>query len=165
MKQQSMTTEIVTIENPDAKNFIFGQSHFIKTVEDIHEAIVSSVPGIQFGLAFCEASGPRLIRTSGTSHAMIKLAEKNALSVGAGHTFFIFLDNAFPINITNALKMIPEVLRMFCATANPTQVIVAQSQQGRGVLGVIDGQSPLGVESGIDAEKRKTFLRTIGYKQ
>lgn len=159
-----MKQETISILNPEAKNVIFGQSHFIKTVEDIHEALVNAVPGIKFGLAFCEASGPRLIRTSGTDEAMVKLAATNAKAVGCGHTFFIFLDNAFPINILNAVKMVPEVLRIFAATANPLEVIVARTKQGGGVLGVVDGGSPTGVEKTEDVAYRKDFLRKIGYK-
>jgi adenosine/AMP kinase len=156
--------ELVQVINPDAKNFIFGQSHFIKTIEDLHETLVSSVPGIKFGVAFCEASGPRLIRKTGTSESMMELAVKNAQAVGCGHTFFVFLDNAFPINVVNGIKAVPEVVRIFCATANPLQVLVAESDQGRGVLGVIDGSSPLGVEDKDGEKSRKDFLRTIGYK-
>lgn len=159
-----VTQELLQIVNPDAKNFIFGQSHFIKTIEDLHETLVSSVPGIKFGVAFCEASGPRLIRKTGTSTEMIDLAVKNAQAVGCGHTFFVFLDNAFPINVVNGIKAIPEVVRIFCATANPLQVIVAESNQGRGVLGVIDGASPLGIEDGEGERARKDFLRSIKYK-
>ncbi len=159
-----MDIKTVTIHNPDAKNFIFGQSHFIKTVEDLHETLAESVPGIQFGLAFCEASGPQLVRTSGTDKAMIDLAAKNALAVGAGHTFFIFLGNAFPINVLAAIKNVSEVVTIFCATANSTEIIVAETKQGRGVLGVIDGGIPKGAESKTEEKKRKEFLRTIGYK-
>lgn len=159
-----MKIDTIAVKNPDAKNFIFGQTHFIKSVEDLHEALVSSVPGIQFGLAFCEASGPRKIRTSGTNDAMVKLALDNAKTVGAGHTFFIFLENAFPVNVLNSIKMVPEVCHIFCATANPVEVIVAQTKQGRGVLGVIDGGSPLGLETKEEVKKRKEFLRMIGYK-
>lgn len=154
----------VAIYNPDAKNFIFGQSHFIKTVEDIHETLAESVPGIKFGIAFCEASGPRMIRTSGTDPSMIKLATANAEAVGCGHTFFIFLENAFPINVLPSLKMVAEIVTIFCATANPTEVVVAATKSGRGVCGIIDGGSPLGVEDASDMKKRKDFLRTIGYK-
>lgn len=159
-----MKTEVITIYNPDAKNLIFGQSHFIKTVDDLHEALVGAVPGIKFGLAFCEASGPRLIRTSGTDDAMITLAAQNAKSVGCGHTFFIFLENAFPINVLNAVKMVPEVVRIFAATANPLEVIVAQTRQGGGVLGVVDGGSPTRVEKESDITYRKELLREFGYK-
>lgn len=157
-------TSVIQIENPENKNVIFGQSHFIKTVEDLHEVLIGTVPGIKFGLSFCEASGPRLIRTSGTDSHMISLATKNAEKVGCGHTFFIFLENTFPINVLNQIKMVPEVVRLFAATANPLQVIVSETEQGRGVLGVVDGGSPLGVESETDVPKRKEFLRKIGYK-
>ncbi len=159
-----MKLETIKIENPKLFNFILGQTHFIKTVEDLHETLINTVPGIKFGLAFCEASGPRLIRTSGTSEAMIKLAGKNALKVACGHTFFIFLENAFPINVLNAIKMVPEVVNIYCATANPVEVIVARSKLGGGVLGIIDGGSPLGVENNSQKHERKEFLRKIGYK-
>lgn len=159
-----MELKTVKIEKPEEINFIFGQSHFIKTVEDLHEALVSAVPGIEFGLAFCEASGPALIRTSGTSESMMELATTNAQKVGAGHAFFIFLANAFPINVLNAVKNTPEVCRIFCATANPVEVILAETEQGRGVLGVVDGASPKGVETEDDVVARKAFLRNIGYK-
>ena len=159
-----MKIDVIKIDNPNSTNLIIGQSHFIKSVEDLHEALVGVVPGIKFGLAFCEASGPRLIRKSGTSEVMIELAVKNARKVGAGHAFYIFLENAFPINVLNAIKMVPEVVRIFCATSNPVEVIVARTQQGGGILGVIDGGAPLGVESKTDEPKRKEFLRKIGYK-
>jgi uncharacterized protein len=155
----------VTIEKPEANNFILGQSHFIKTVEDIHEALVNTVPGIKFGLAFCEASGKCLVRWSGTDDAMIELAKQNALAIGAGHSFLLFLGEGFyPINILNTIKNVPEVARIFCATANPTQVLVAQTEQGRGILGVVDGFSPQGVEDEEGIAWRKDFLRMIGYK-
>jgi adenosine/AMP kinase len=155
----------VKIEKPITINFILGQSHFIKTVEDIHEAMVNSVPGIKFGLAFCEASGKCLIRWSGTDDEMIELAKKNALSIGAGHSFIIFLgDGFYPINILNTIKQIPEVCSIFCATANPAEVIIADSSHGRGILGVIDGESPKGVEDAEGIAWRKSFLRLIGYK-
>lgn len=158
--------EIVTvpIEKPAEINFILGQAHFIKTVEDIHEFLACSVPGIQFGLAFNEASGPRLIRYSGTDEEMIALAKKNALTIGAGHCFIIFLKNCFPINVLPGLKNIPEVCRIFCATANPAHIIIAENAQGRGILGVVDGRPPLRVENQEDISQRKTFLRDIGYK-
>ena len=160
-----MDIKIVNIEKPEPINFILGQAHFIKTVEDLHEALVNSVPGIKFGLAFCEASGQCLVRTSSTDAAMLELATKNALSIGAGHSFIIFLGEGFyPINILNAVKNVPEVAHIFCATANPTQVLVAESEQGRGILGVIDGSSPQGVEDADGKEWRKGFLRMIGYK-
>ena len=159
-----MQIKSVNIEKPEEVNFIFGQSHFIKTVEDIHEVLVASVPGIKFGLAFCEASGPRLIRKSGTDESMVKLAVKNAQKIGAGHSFFIFLKDSFPINVLNQIKQVPEVCSIFCATANPTKIVIAEEKSGRAVLGVIDGGSPLGVESKADEKKRKEFLRGIGYK-
>ena len=159
-----MDLQLVQIEKPEEMNFILGQSHFIKTVEDIHETLVQTVPGIQFGLAFCEASGPRLIRSSGTDGYLQKLAEENAQKIGAGHSFIIFLGNAFPINIIPVLRHVPEICSIFCATANPTQVVIAETEQGRGVLGVVDGMQPLGVEIDEDIRKRKEFLRKIGYK-
>ena len=160
-----METNIVQIEKPEAVNFILGQSHFIKTVEDIHEALVGSVPGIKFGLAFCEASGPCLIRATGTDDAMLDLATRNASSIGAGHSFILFLaEGFFPVNVLNVIKSVPEVAHIYCATSNPTQVVVAQSDQGRGILGVIDGSSPKGVEKKEDVTARKEFLRRIGYK-
>ena len=161
-----MDIKTVSIEKPESVNFIFGQSHFIKTVEDIHETLVSAVPGIKFGVAFCEASGKCLVRWSGTDDAMIELAKKNAMAVSAGHSFFIFLaDGFFPINVLNSVKMIPEVCRIYCATANPTQVVVAESDNSRAVLGVADGEMPKGIEKEEDINWRKNFLRQIGYKQ
>lgn len=154
----------IPIEKPADMNFILGQSHFIKTVEDLHEAMVNTVPGIKFGLAFCEASGPALVRASGTDPELVELAKQNALALSAGHAFIIFLGNAFPINVLNAVKATPEVCRVFCATANPVQVIVAETEQGRGILGVVDGVLTRGVESEEDIAQRKGFLRTIGYK-
>ena len=160
-----MNLATVAIEKPVEINFILGQSHFIKTVEDVHEALVNSVPGIKFGLAFCEASGKCLVRTSGTDPAMIDLAQKNALALGAGHSFIVFLgEGYYPVNVLNAIKTVPEVCRIFCATANPVEVIVAESEQGRGILGVIDGFPPQGVEAVEDIAWRKDFLRMIGYK-
>lgn len=150
----------VTIEKPEAINFILGQSHFIKTVEDMHEALVSAVPGIKFGLAFSEASGACLIRCSGTDDEMIALARSNAAAIGAGHSFILFLgEGFFPINVLKAVQQVPEVCGIFCATANPTEVIIAQSEQGRGILGVIDGFAPQGVEAEEDVAWRKGFLR------
>lgn len=155
----------VPIEKPEDINFILGQSHFIKTVEDIHETLVSAVPGIQFGLAFCEASGMCLIRYSGTNPEMIELAKKNAAAIGAGHSFIIFLgEGYFPINVLNALKNVPEVCTIFCATANMTQVLVADTGMSRGVLGVAEGFKPKGFETEDDVNWRKDFLRKIGYK-
>ena len=160
-----MNLSTVKIEKPISINFILGQTHFIKSVEDIHEALVSAVPGVKFGLAFCEASGKCLVRWSGTDPEMIELAQKNAMAISAGHSFIITLgDGFFPINVLNAVKMIPEVCHIFCATANPTEVIVAETEQGRGILGVVDGQKPLGIEEEDDIAWRKGFLRQIGYK-
>jgi adenosine/AMP kinase len=160
-----MEIQTVKIEMPEDANFILGQSHFIKTVEDIHEALVSTVPGIKFGLAFCEASGKCLIRWTGTDEAMIELAKKNALAIGAGHSFILFLgEGYFPINILNVVKNVSEVARVFCATANPTEVLIAQTEQGRGILGVVDGFSPKGIEDEEGIMWRKDFLRMIGYK-
>jgi adenosine/AMP kinase len=156
--------KVVPVENPEELNVILGQTHFIKTVEDLHETLVTAIPGIKFGLAFCEASGPALVRHSGTDEKLTKLAVKNAQTIGAGHTFFIFLEGSFPINVLNAVKAVPEVCHIICATANPVQVVVAETEQGRGILGVIDGVSPKGVEIEADIAKRKEFLRTIGYK-
>ena len=156
---------VVPVDKPENLNFILGQSHFIKTVEDIHEALVNSVPGIKFGIAFCEASGKCLVRWSGTDQGMIELAAKNALAIGAGHSFIIFLaEGYYPINVLNAVKNVAEVCRVFCATANPTQVLVAENGEGRGIVGVIDGFKPKGVESESDIQWRKGFLRQIGYK-
>jgi len=160
-----MQLTTLEIEKPEVVNFILGQTHFIKSVEDIHEALVNAVPGIKFGLAFCEASGACLVRWTGTDEAMIELARKNAQAIGAGHSFIVFLGEGFyPINVLNALKMVPEVCRIFCATANPTEVIVAETEQGRGILGVIDGSSPKGIEGEEEIAWRKGFLRKIGYK-
>ncbi len=156
---------VVTIEKPETINFVLGQSHFIKTVEDIHETLVSTVPNIRFGLAFCEASGACLVRWSGTDDEMIALAQKNALALSCGHAFILFLGQGFyPINILNSLKGVPEVARLYCATANPTQVIVAETEQGRGILGVIDGFKSKGIEDDEGINWRKGLLRKIGYK-
>ncbi|MDH4139988.1 MAG: adenosine-specific kinase [Coriobacteriia bacterium] len=160
-----MELTTVKIEKPETVSFILGQTHFIKTVEDIHEAMVGAVPGIKFGLGFCEASGECLVRVTGTDDAMQELAAKNALAIGAGHTFVLHLaDGFYPINVLNALKMVSEVCRIFCATANPVEVVVAETEQGRGVLGVVDGLPPKGVEDESGVEWRHGLLRTIGYK-
>ncbi len=159
-----MELRLVKIENPDELNLILGQSHFIKTVEDLHEALIGTIPGIKFGLAFCEASGPALVRCSGTEEALIDLAAKNAQAIGAGHSFIIFLNGAFPINVMHAVKAVPEICHIFCATANPVQVVVAETEQGRGIIGVIDGIPPNGVETEADIAERKKLLRMIGYK-
>jgi len=159
-----MDIKTVEIEKPEEINFILGQSHFIKTVEDLHEALVTSVPGLKFGLAFCEASGDRLIRFSGTDDTMTELAVKNAEAIAAGHSFIIFLKDVFPINVLGAVRNVQEVCRVFCATANPTEVIIGETGQGRGILGVIDGEVPLGVEKEDGKEWRRSLLRKIGYK-
>jgi adenosine/AMP kinase len=160
-----MELKTVKIEKPEEINFILGQSHFIKTVEDLHETLVAGVPGIKFGLAFCEASGKCLVRWSGTDEAMIELAKRNAQAIGAGHSFIAFLGEGFyPVNVLNAIKMVSEVCHIFCATANPVEVIVEESELGRGILGVIDGFSPKGVEDEEGIAWRKGFLRMIGYK-
>lgn len=154
-----------SIKKPEDINFIFGQSHFIKTVEDVHEMLVTSIPGVKFGLAFCEASGPRLVRWTGNDEDLIELATENALRIGAGHSFILFLgEGFFPINILPNLKRIPEIVNIFCATSNPTQVVLLQTEQGRAVLGVVDGGSPSGIETEQDIAARKSFLRKIGYK-
>jgi adenosine/AMP kinase len=153
------------IEKPDATNFILGQTHFIKSVEDIHEALVNTVPGIQFGVAFCEASGQCLVRWSGTDNSMIELAQRNAKAIAAGHSFIIFLgDGFYPLNVLNTIKMVPEVCRIFCATANATEVILAETQQGRAILGVVDGFCANDIEGDEDILWRKNLLRQIGYK-
>lgn len=160
-----MELKTIQIEKPETINFILGQSHFIKTVEDVHEALVNAVPGVKFGLAFCEASGKCLVRWSGTDEAMIELAKKNALAIGAGHSFIVFLgEGYYPVNVLNAIKNVTEVCRIYCATANPTEVLVAETGQGRGILGVVDGSSPQGIETEEDIIWRKDFLRKIGYK-
>jgi uncharacterized protein len=160
-----MEIKTIAIENPEEHNFILGHAHFIKTVEDIHEAIVCTVPNAKFGVAFCEASMECLIRYSGTDETLIELARKNAYTLSAGHSFIIFMQDMFPINILNTIQNVPEVVSIHCATANPVEVVLAQTAQGRGILGVIDGFSPKGIETDADVEKRKGFLRMIGYKQ
>ena len=153
------------IKKPEDINFIFGQSHFIKTIEDVHEMMISRVPGIKFGLAFAEASGPCLVRWSGTDDAMIELAKENSFRIGAGHSFILFLgDGFYPLNVLNAIKQVPEVCRVFCATANPTEVLVAETAQGRGILGVVDGSTPKGSETAENIADRKALLRRFGYK-
>jgi uncharacterized protein len=160
-----MQLTTVKIDKPEAVNFILGQTHFIKSVEDLHEVLVAAAPGIKFGLAFCEASGKCLVRCSGTDPAMIELARNNAQAIAAGHCFIIFLGEGFyPLNVLNAVKMVPEVCRVFCATANPTEVVVAETEQGRGILGVIDGFHSQGVEDDDGVKWRKNLLRQIGYK-
>lgn len=156
--------KLIQIENPDELNFILGQSHFIKTVEDLHEAVVGAIPGAKFGLAFCESSGAALVRSTGTDDGLKALAERNALALGAGHCFILFLRDAFPINILKTVQDVPEVANIYCASANPVQVILAESEQGRGILGVIDGVHVKGIEDAEGVAWRKSFLRKIGYK-
>jgi adenosine/AMP kinase len=159
-----MEIKVVRIDKPEDMNFILGQSHFIKTVEDIHEAIVGAVPQMKFGTAFCESSGPALVRYSGNDEALVDLAKKNAWNLSAGHSFIIFMENGYPINILNVIKALPEVCRVFCATANPVEVVIAETEAGRGILGVIDGVRSRGIEGAEDIKTRKEFLRKIGYK-
>lgn len=155
----------VRIEKPEAANLILGQAHFIKTVEDLHEALVAGVPGIKFGLAFCESSGPALVRAGGTDDELVDLAKRNALALSAGHCFLILLGDGFwPVNVLNTVKMVPEVCRIFCATANPVEVVLVETEQGRGILGVVDGVKTQGIETEDDVAQRKDFLRMIGYK-
>ena len=159
-----MELKSVTIEKPADMNCILGQSHFIKTVEDLYEAIVQTAPQMKFGIGFCESSGPALVRFAGNDPNLIELAQKNALALCCGHAFIIFMEGGFPINILNTVKNVPEVCQVFCATANPVEVIVAESEQGRGIMGVIDGVKTRGVETAADIQVRKDFLRKIGYK-
>jgi hypothetical protein len=159
-----MEIKVVPVEKPEDMNFILGQSHFIKTVEDLHEAIVTTAPQMKFGIAFCESSGLALVRHSGNDEALVEIAKTNAFAVGAGHAFFIFMTGGFPVNILNAIKAVPEVCRVFCATANPAEVVVAETEQGRAILGVVDGVRTKGVEGPDGIAWRKGFLRQIGYK-
>jgi len=160
-----MEFKTVKIIRPEGANVILGMSHFIKTVEDIYEALISACPNIKFGLGFCESSGACLVRTEGNDQGLKKLAGENALNIGAGHSFIVILEDAFPINVLNAIKNVPEVCRVYCATANSLEVIVAESAQGRGIIGVIDGLRPKGIEGESDVKWRKDFLRKIGYKR
>jgi len=155
----------LSVENPEGLNFILGQSHFIKTVEDLYEALVNSSPHIKFGLAFCESSGPCLIRWTGNDAELIELARNNAFRIGAGHSFIVFLKEAYPVNVLNAIKMVPEVCRIYCATANPVTIVLAENEQGRGILGVIDGFKTKGIEGEEEIRERKELLRKFGYKQ
>jgi adenosine/AMP kinase len=159
-----MELTVVAIRKPDEVNLILGQSHFIKTVEDLHEALVNSVPGIGFGLAFCESSGPALVRWSGTDDELTELARTTMLEMGAGHAFLILLRNAFPLNVLPAVRAVPEVCDIYCATANPVEVVLAETEQGRGILGVIDGVRSMGIESDEHIGERKALLRRFGYK-
>jgi len=157
-------TELVPIENPGGLNVILGQTHFIKTAEDVHEALVGSVPGIKFGVAFCEASGPCLVRVEGNDDGLKALAAKNALAVGAGHFFIVILQDAYPINVLRALREVPEIVTVYAATANPVDVVVAKTPRGRGILGAVDGERAKGIETQKDRAERIAFLRRIGYK-
>jgi uncharacterized protein len=159
-----MDITVVPIDKPEGMNFILGQAHFIKTVEDLHEAIVTTAPHMRFGIAFSESSGLALVRHSGNDEALVEIAKKNAMAIGAGHSFLIFMTGGFPVNILNAVKAVPEVCRIFCATANPTEIIVAETKQGRGILGVVDGVRTKGIEGLDGIAWRKGFLRQIGYK-
>jgi adenosine/AMP kinase len=160
-----MELKSVKIIAPKDTNLILGQTHFIKSAEDLYEALITSAPGIKCGLAFCEASGKCLVRSDGNDDELVKAAQDNALAIGCGHSFLVFMRNAYPINVLNAIKNVQEVCSIFCATSNPVEVIIAETEQGRGILGVIDGESPKGIESGEDKEERQSFLRTIGYKR
>lgn len=159
-----MELKTVKIDKPEDLNLILGQSHFIKTIEDLYEAIVQTVPGMKFGIGFCESSGPALVRFAGNDAKLTELARKNALALACGHCFIIFMEGGFPVNILNTIKNVPEVCQIYCATANPVEVIVAESEQGRGVLGVIDGAKTKGIETEADIKTRKELLRRIGYK-
>lgn len=159
-----MEISTVRLDKPDDVNLILGQSHFIKTIEDLHETLVSAVPGLRFGIAFCEASGPRLVRRSGNDQELTELAVRNALAIGAGHSFVVLLRDGFPINVLNAVKMVPEVCRILCATANPVEVVVGETELGRAILGIVDGEPPLGEETEDDVTERKDLLRRFGYK-
>lgn len=159
-----MELHAVPVEKPDDLNVIVGQSHFVKTVEDLHEALVGVGGHLRFGIAFCEASGPCLVRRSGNDEELVEMATRSALAVGAGHVFFVFLRDGYPVNVLNQIKQVPEVCRIFCATANPLQILVAETEVGRGVVGVVDGLPPAGVETDEDVAARKQLLRAIGYK-
>jgi uncharacterized protein len=154
----------ITIQKPEAVNLILGQAHFIKTVEDLHEALVTAVPGIAFGLAFCESSGPCLVRWSGTDDELVALARTNAEAIGAGHSFLALLRDCYPINVLPVIRQVPEVCGIYCATANPVDVILAETATGRGILGVVDGARPKGIETENDVAARKALLRRLGYK-
>ena len=160
----TMNLTLVQIEKPPGMDFVLGQAHFIKSVDDLYEAIVQTNPALKFGVAFCEASGPALVRSAGNEGPLVALAEKNAMAIGAGHSFLVFMQGGFPVSILNAVKSVTEVCSLFCATSNPAQVIVAETEQGRGILGVVDGVAPRGVETEADVRVRRDFLRTIGYK-
>ncbi|MGZ4348168.1 MAG: adenosine-specific kinase [Gaiellaceae bacterium] len=159
-----MELKTVRIDKPDELNVILGQAHFIKTVEDVYEALAGSSPHLRFGIGFCESSGPRLVRRAGNDPKLVEMAVRNALAIAAGHAFIVFLREGYPVNVLNQLKHVPEVCRIYCATANPVEVVIGETEQGRGILGVIDGEVPLGVESDDDVTARSELLRTLGYK-
>jgi adenosine/AMP kinase len=159
-----MELKIISVDKPADLNFILGQSHFIKTVEDLYEALVQTVPGMRFGIGFCESSGPALVRFAGNDQRLIELAQRNALALACGHCFIIFMEGGFPVNVLNTVKNVPEVCQIYCATANPVEVVVAETEQGRGILGVVDGVKTKGIETEADVRVRKDFLRRIGYK-
>ncbi|QZY44146.1 MULTISPECIES: adenosine-specific kinase [Mycolicibacterium] len=164
MTTPSLSWDVVSVDKSDGLNVVIGQAHFIKTVEDLHEALVGVSPVLRFGLAFCEASGPRLVRRSGNDPDLVEMAARNALAIGAGHSFVIFLREGFPVNVLNPVKAVPEVCGIYCATANPVDVVVSVTRLGRGIVGVVDGEPPLGTETGEDVADRRDLLRTIGYK-
>jgi adenosine/AMP kinase len=163
-REGKLELHAVAVEKPEELNVILGQAHFIKTIEDLHEALAGAVPQLRFGIAFCGSLGPRLVRQSGNDPDLIELATRNALAIGAGHSFIVFLRDGFPVNVLNQIKLVPEVCRIYCATANPVQGIVAEMTAGRGIVGVVDGASPLGVETESDVTARKQLLRQMGYK-
>ena len=160
-----MEISSIRVIAPEGCNLILGQAHFIKTAEDIYEALISSVPGIKFGIAFCESSGPCLVRVEGNSDGLVKSVAKTALDIGAGHCFLIFLKEAYPINVLNALKRISEVCSIYCATANPVEILIVETDLGRGIIGVVDGSKPKGIENEEQMNERRVFLRKIGYKK
>jgi adenosine/AMP kinase len=163
-KETNVDIQTVTIDKPEEMNVILGQAHFIKTLEDLYEVLAGSSPQLRFGIAFCESSGPRLVRRAGNDDDLIELAVRNARAVGAGHSFLVFLRDGYPLNVLNAVKQVPEVCRVICATANPVQVLVVETEQGRGIVGVVDGEPPVGVETDVDAVQRHELLRRVGYK-
>ncbi|MDX9857990.1 MAG: adenosine-specific kinase [candidate division Zixibacteria bacterium] len=165
MTDNTLKIHVVAVAIPDGCNVILGHSHFIKTIEDLYEALIGSSPSLSFGIAFCEASQKRLVRSDGNDRDLVRMAEKAAFDIGAGHSFIVFMKNGFPINVLNRIKQVEEVTRIYCATANPLQVLVADTRQGRGVIGVVDGETPLGIESEEDKVERREFLRKIGYKR
>jgi adenosine/AMP kinase len=164
MAETTLSFDVVPVDKPDDVNVVIGQAHFIKTVDDLHEALVGVSPSLRFGIAFCEASGPRLVRHSGNDPELVDLATRNASAIAAGHAFVVVLRDGFPLNVLNPIKAVPEVCGIFCATANPVDVLVAVTPRGRGVVGVVDGEPPLGVETESDVTDRRSLLRTIGYK-